>query len=68
MDQPKFLLLMASLQDLSKLVRHHILTSTTEAATGHPTSSLSATDLMTALFFKYLQGRETVRRVVAVTK
>lgn len=46
---------MASLQDLSQLVRHHILTSTTEAATGHPTSSLSATDLMTALFFKYLR-------------
>lgn len=46
---------MASLQELSQVVRHHILTSTTEAATGHPTSSLSATDLMTSLFFKYLR-------------
>ncbi len=47
---------MASLQEFSKLVRHHILVSTTEAASGHPTSSLSATDLMTALFFKYLRA------------
>lgn len=47
---------MAALQDLSRLVRHHILVSTTEAASGHPTSSLSAADLMTALFFKYLRA------------
>jgi len=39
------------LEELAKLVRYYILLSTTEAGSGHPTSSLSATDLMTALFF-----------------
>lgn len=42
---------MPDLQDLSKLLRYDILTSTTAAGTGHPTSSLSATELMTALMF-----------------
>lgn len=32
-------------------VRYHILTSTTEAGSGHPTSSLSATELMVGLLF-----------------
>lgn len=36
---------------LAKLVRYYILISTTEAGSGHPTSSLSATDLMTCLLF-----------------
>jgi transketolase len=40
-----------ALEKLAKLVRYFILTSTTEAGSGHPTSSLSATELMTALFF-----------------
>jgi transketolase len=39
------------LKKLSKLVRYYILTSTTRAGSGHPTSSLSATDLMTGLLF-----------------
>lgn len=39
------------LEKIAKLVRHHILTSTTAAGSGHPTSSLSATDLMTGLLF-----------------
>lgn len=39
------------LVELAKLVRHCILTSTTEAGSGHPTSSLSATDLMVGLMF-----------------
>lgn len=38
-------------QDLSKLIRYFILTSTTAAGSGHPTSSMSATDLMTVLMF-----------------
>ena len=46
---------MATLEELARLVRYFILTSTTEAGSGHPTSSLSATDLMTTLFFKYLR-------------
>lgn len=39
------------LEELAKLVRYYILTATTEAGSGHPTSSLSAVELMTALFF-----------------
>lgn len=43
------------IQELAKLVRYYILTSTTQAGSGHPSSSMSAADLMTALFFKYLR-------------
>ncbi|MCK4268343.1 MAG: transketolase, partial [Actinomycetia bacterium] len=39
------------LRDLAKLVRYSILTSTTAAGSGHPTSSLSAVELMVALVF-----------------
>jgi transketolase len=39
------------LKKIAKLIRYFILTSTTEAGSGHPTSSLSATDLMTGLLF-----------------
>src|SRR4030043_1785737 len=39
------------LEQLAKLVRYYILTSTTEAGSGHPTSSLSATELMVGLLF-----------------
>lgn len=42
---------MNNIQNLAKLIRYNILTSTTEAGSGHPTSSLSATDLMAVLFF-----------------
>ena len=42
---------MKNLQDLAKLIRNYILLSTTEAVSGHPTSSLSAVELMTVLFF-----------------
>jgi transketolase len=37
--------------ELSKLIRYYILTATTHAGSGHPTSSLSATELMCGLFF-----------------
>ncbi len=40
-----------SLPNLSKLVRYYSLWCSTEAGSGHPTSSLSATDLMTTLLF-----------------
>lgn len=43
------------LQELAKLVRYYILTMTTRAGSGHPTSSLSATDLMVALYFSKLK-------------
>ena len=40
-----------NLKSLCKLIRYDILTSTTEAKSGHPTTSLSAVELMTTLFF-----------------
>ena len=40
-----------NLKELAKLVRYYSLVSTTEAGSGHPSSSLSATDVMTALMF-----------------
>lgn len=40
-----------SLLECTKTLRHHILTMTTAAGSGHPTSSLSATDLMAGLMF-----------------
>ncbi len=40
-----------TLDRLARLVRYYILVSTTRAGSGHPTSSLSATELMTALLF-----------------
>ena len=39
------------LKKLCQLIRYHILTSTTEAKSGHPTTSLSAVELMTVLYF-----------------
>jgi transketolase len=40
-----------NLKKLAKLVRYYILASTVAAGSGHPTSSLSAVDLMTVLMF-----------------
>jgi transketolase len=42
---------MTKLTQLATLIRYYILAATTEAGSGHPTSSLSATELMTALLF-----------------
>jgi len=39
------------LRELARLVRYHILTSSTRAGSGHPSSSLSATELTTCLLF-----------------
>lgn len=44
-----------SLHTLVARIRHDILTMTTAAGSGHPTSSLSAVELMTVLFFNYLR-------------
>lgn len=43
------------LEALAKLVRYYILQMTTKAGSGHPTSSLSATDVMVCLFFNKLR-------------
>ena len=42
---------MENLQKLAKLVRYFSLTMSSRAGSGHPTSSLSATDLMVSLMF-----------------
>src|SRR4030042_530206 len=47
MDREK----MEKLTKLATLIRYYILTMTTEAGSGHPTSSLSATELMACLLF-----------------
>jgi transketolase len=39
------------MEQLAALIRHYILTATTTAGSGHPSSSLSAVELMTTLFF-----------------
>lgn len=49
-DVKKFMNI-SQLPDIAKYIRRLILTSTTTAGSGHPTSSLSAVELMTALFF-----------------
>ncbi len=48
MDRP-------ALEKLARLIRYYILTMTTAAGSGHATSSLSAVELATTLFFKYLR-------------
>ncbi len=49
------------LKKLAALIRYYILAATTGAGSGHPTSSLSAVELMTALLFggifRYLPDR-----------
>ena len=40
-----------TLQKIAAQIRYHILTMTTQAGSGHPTSSLSATELMAGLMF-----------------
>lgn len=42
---------MENLENLARLIRYYCLVSSTAAGSGHPTSSLSAVDLMTVLFF-----------------
>lgn len=42
---------LTDLQARARAVRRHIITSTTEAGSGHPTSSLSAVEIAVALYF-----------------
>ncbi len=41
-----------NLEKLAKLIRYFILISTTKAGSGHPSSSLSAVELLSTLFFR----------------
>lgn len=45
----------ANLEDISKQLRRHVLTMIYKAQSGHPGGSLSASDLMTALYFHELR-------------
>src|SRR3990172_9993054 len=49
MDIPSF-------EKLTRFIRYYILTSTTQAESGHATSALSAVELAVTLFFKYLRA------------
>ena len=40
-----------NLKEICKLLRYDIVTATTTAGSGHPSSSLSAVELMASLFF-----------------
>lgn len=42
---------LAELREKAKAIRHHIITSTTAAGSGHPTSSLSGVEVGVALYF-----------------
>ena len=54
---------MKKLEDIARLVRSYILTSTTEAGSGHASSSLSATDLMVVLMFGGFFKKNTDRLI-----
>ncbi|MBS1998230.1 MAG: transketolase, partial [Cyanobacteria bacterium SZAS LIN-2] len=45
----------ATIRDLARQLRVDSIRSTTEAGSGHPTSSMSAADLMAVLMTKYLK-------------
>lgn len=42
------------LSQIAKLLRYYILTSSSKAGSGHPTSSLSSADIMAVLYFNFL--------------
>lgn len=48
-------MLLPAIKKLSARLRYDILSMTTTAGSGHPTSSLSAVELMAVLYFKYLR-------------
>ncbi|HEY4711506.1 MAG TPA: transketolase [Dehalococcoidia bacterium] len=50
----KFNLSTAELKELAKKLRRHVITMTATAGSGHPGGSLSAADIITALYFKVL--------------
>jgi len=45
------------LEEIARSVRVHIVKSTHEAGSGHPGGSLSATDILTALYFEIMDHR-----------
>jgi transketolase len=51
----KFNLSTAELEEMAKKLRRHVITMIATAGSGHPGGSLSAADIMTALYFKVLR-------------
>jgi transketolase len=51
----RFNLSAAELKEMAKKLRRHIITMTARAGSGHPGGSLSAADIITALYFKILR-------------
>jgi transketolase len=50
----KFNLSIAELKEMAKKMRRHVITMIATAGSGHPGGSLSAADIITALYFKVL--------------
>jgi transketolase len=50
----KFNLSTTELKEMAKKLRRHVITMTATAGSGHPGGSLSAADIITALYFKVL--------------
>ncbi len=51
----RFNLSTAELKEMAKKLRRHVITMTATAGSGHPGGSLSAADIITALYFKILR-------------
>jgi transketolase len=51
----KFNLSTAELKEMAKKLRRHVITMTATAGSGHPGGSLSAADIITALYFRILR-------------
>ncbi|HET9131222.1 MAG TPA: transketolase, partial [Terriglobia bacterium] len=45
----------ATLEEIGRRLRIHSITATTEAGSGHPTSCMSAADIMSVMFFREMQ-------------
>ncbi|GAH99240.1 unnamed protein product, partial [marine sediment metagenome] len=50
-----FNLSIEELKEMAKKLRRHVITMTTTAGSGHPGGSLSAADIITALYFKAMR-------------
>ena len=53
----KFNLSTVELKEIAKKLRRHVITMTATAGSGHPGGSLSAADIITALYFKVLRHK-----------
>jgi len=54
-EDNKFNLTTAELREMAKKLRRHVITMIATAGSGHPGGSLSAADIITALYFKVLR-------------